>query len=53
MARFQEWRQSDEVRAAQEDAEIEAQMVRFAAQRLFQPPAPPEQEDEFFPPELC
>lgn len=50
--RFQEWRQSDEVRATQDDAELEARMVRAAARRLFQPPPPPEPE-ECFPPELC
>ena len=53
VARFQEWRQSDEVRAAQEDADLEARMVRAAARRLFQPTPPPVPEDEFFPPELC
>ncbi|WP_052719384.1 replication endonuclease [Halomonas sp. HG01] len=50
--RFVEWRQSDEQRAIAEDADLEARLVRAAAQRLFQPPAPPEPE-EFFPPELC
>lgn len=53
VSRFQEWRQSDEVRAAQEDADFEARMVRAAARRLFQPTPPPVPEDEFFPPELC
>lgn len=52
LERFQAWRASEEVRAAEEDADLEARMVRAAAQRLFQPPAPPEPE-EFFPPELC
>ncbi|MBB3141246.1 replication endonuclease [Halomonas organivorans] len=52
VARFEAWRQSDDVRAAEEDADLEARMVRAAAQRLFQPPAPPEPE-ESFPPELC
>ncbi|PSJ22159.1 hypothetical protein CVH10_08800 [Halomonas sp. ND22Bw] len=44
VARFEEWRQSDDVRAAQEDADLEARMVRAAARRLFHPTAPPESE---------
>lgn len=50
--RFEAWRQSEEVRAIEEDAAFEAREVRAAARRLFQPPPPPAQE-ECFPPELC
>lgn len=52
LARFRAWRASEEVRAETESAEIEAQLTRAAARRLFAPPPPPEPE-EYFTPELC
>ncbi|SFU79658.1 replication endonuclease [Halomonas korlensis] len=50
--RYHQWRASEEVRAEMESVELETQLARAAARRLFEPPPIPEPE-EFFPPELC